>query len=77
MHCRNSYFCREYIEGYFLNNPTHAKFINKEVLEGYYGVGGVRIEDDILVTEDGYENLTSAPKGQEMISIINAQGVRK
>ncbi|TFA97952.1 putative Xaa-Pro aminopeptidase [Trichoderma ghanense] len=71
------YFCREYIEGYFLNNPTHAKFINKEVLEGYYGVGGVRIEDDILVTEDGYENLTSAPKGQEMISIINAQGVRK
>ncbi|EGR48826.1 uncharacterized protein TRIREDRAFT_61765, partial [Trichoderma reesei QM6a] len=66
------YFCREYIEGYFLNNPTHAKFIDKDVLEGYYSVGGVRIEDDILVTEDGYENLTPAPKGEEMIRIINA-----
>ncbi|KAL7932108.1 peptidase M24, structural domain-containing protein [Trichoderma chlorosporum] len=67
------YFCREYIEGYFLNNPAHAKFINKDVLEGYYSVGGVRIEDDILVTEDGYENLTTAPKGQEMVDIINAK----
>ncbi|RFU76856.1 xaa-pro aminopeptidase [Trichoderma arundinaceum] len=68
------YFCREYIEGYFLSNPAHAKFIDKDVLEGYYTVGGVRIEDDILVTEDGYENLTAAPKGEEMLAIINAKG---
>ncbi|KAL7789799.1 peptidase M24, structural domain-containing protein [Trichoderma ceciliae] len=71
------YFCREYIEGYFLSNPTHAKFIDKTVLEGYYSVGGVRIEDDILVTEDGYENLTSAPKGVEMVDIINSKGSRQ
>jgi Xaa-Pro dipeptidase len=32
------------------------------VLNQYWDVGGVRIEDDILVTEDGYENLTTAPK---------------
>ncbi|GFP58936.1 probable Xaa-Pro aminopeptidase GLRG_02280 [Trichoderma asperellum] len=68
------YFCREYIEGYYLSNPDHAKFIDKDVLESYYSVGGVRIEDDILVTEDGYENLTTAPKGEEMISVINAKG---
>ncbi|QYT02655.1 Aminoacylproline aminopeptidase [Trichoderma simmonsii] len=71
------YFCREYIEGYYLANPDHAKFINKDVLEGYYTVGGCRIEDDILVTEDGYENLTSAPKGQEMVDVINAKKGRQ
>jgi Xaa-Pro aminopeptidase len=27
----------------------------------------VRIEDDILVTEDGYENLTWAPKGETVL----------
>lgn len=66
-----SYFCREYIEGYFLNHPVHSKFINSAVLGKYWDVGGVRIEDDILVTHDGYENLTLAPKGEEMLSIIN------
>lgn len=67
----HSYFCREYIEGYFLNDPIHSKLINKEVLAKYWDVGGVRIEDDILVTKDGYENLTNAPKGKEMWDIIN------
>ncbi|CAI0654356.1 unnamed protein product, partial [Colletotrichum noveboracense] len=68
------YFCREYIEGYFLSNPRHARFINKAVLEKYYRVGGVRIEDDILVTDDGYENLsTGAPKGEELLRVINGK----
>ena len=31
----------------------------------------MRIEDDILITEDGYENLTTAPKGEEALRIIN------
>jgi Xaa-Pro dipeptidase len=30
----------------------------------------VRIEDDILVTADGYENLTTTPKGEEALKII-------
>lgn len=33
-------------------------------------VGGVRIEDDILITSRGYENLTKAPKGDAMFDII-------
>ncbi|KAK4106487.1 hypothetical protein N658DRAFT_512329 [Parathielavia hyrcaniae] len=64
------YFCREYIEGYFLNDPYHSRYINKEELDKYWDVGGVRIEDDILVTDNGYENLTWAPKGQDMLKEI-------
>lgn len=56
------YFCREYIEGYFLRSDRHKHYIDAEKLERFYHVGGVRIEDDILVTETGYENLTKAPK---------------
>jgi hypothetical protein len=70
---RHRYFCREYIEGYFLNSPSHSRFIDAEVLERYYPVGGIRIEDDILVTEGGYENLTTAPKGEELMSVINGE----
>lgn len=68
---RISYFCREYLEGYFRSDPVHRQFIDWDVLEDYYAVGGVRIEDDILVTEDGYENLTTAPKGDELLDVIN------
>ncbi len=51
----------------------HAKYINTDVLAQYYDVGGVRIEDCILVTDSGYENLTTAPKGEEALQIINGQ----
>lgn len=69
------YFCREYIEGYFRKSEKHRDLIDWDVLEAYYHVGGVRIEDDILVTEEGYENLTTAPKGDEMEDIINGRDV--
>ena len=35
----------------------------------YPGVGGVRIEDLLVVTEDGHHNLTSFPKGPETFEI--------
>ncbi|KAI1810913.1 metallopeptidase family M24-domain-containing protein [Poronia punctata] len=64
------YFCRPYIEAYFLRNDQHKNYINSAVLDKYWDVGGVRIEDCILVTEDGYENLTTAPKGEELLRIV-------
>lgn len=48
----------------------YARYIDFEVAEKYVHIGGVRIEDDVLVTADGYENLTTAPKGEEMLAII-------
>ncbi|KAL3444432.1 peptidase M24, structural domain-containing protein [Aspergillus insuetus] len=51
-----------------------SKYINFDKAEQYLPVGGVRIEDDLLVTRTGYENLTTAPKGQEMLEIIRRGG---
>lgn len=66
------YFSR-YALNLFSKDSRFGKYITKDedLLEKYYPVGGVRIEDDILVTEDGYENLTTAPKGEKALKIIN------
>lgn len=41
----------------------HTSFINYEALKPYYEFGGIRIEDDVVVTADGYRVLgTPAPK---------------
>ncbi|KAF3915407.1 hypothetical protein AA313_de0208552 [Arthrobotrys entomopaga] len=58
------YFCEFIIQPY-LDDPKHNKYINQEVLKKYWAVGGVRIEDDVLVTKDGYENLTNVVKELE------------
>ncbi|KKY21892.1 putative xaa-pro dipeptidase [Diplodia seriata] len=55
------YFCRFIIEPY-LKDEKHKGFIDEKVLDRYWEVGGVRIEDNVLVTETGYENLTETPK---------------
>ncbi len=69
MSCR--YFSRYALEEVALKDTKISKYINKDLLSKYYPVGGVRIEDDILVTENGYENLTTTPKGDEALKIIN------
>ncbi|PQE10811.1 metallopeptidase family M24 protein [Rutstroemia sp. NJR-2017a BBW] len=66
------YFCRFIIEPY-LKDPAHSKYIDADVLEKYWPVGGVRIEDNILITKDGYDNLTTTVKDvDEMLKIINS-----
>jgi Xaa-Pro dipeptidase len=65
------YFCRFIIEP-FLKDPLHSKYIDSAVLEKYWEVGGVRIEDNILLTETGIENLTTAPKETAEIEALVA-----
>ncbi|RKF60933.1 putative Xaa-Pro aminopeptidase pepP [Erysiphe neolycopersici] len=65
------YFCRFIIEPY-LKDPKHAQFINMNVLERYWEVGGIRIEDNVVITETGHENLTTVVKSIEEMEKIQA-----
>ena len=53
-----------------LEDINVAAFLNKAKLEQLYDFGGVRIEDNIIVTEDGHENLTDVPKERDEIEKI-------
>ncbi|KAJ6180298.1 hypothetical protein N7519_010759 [Penicillium mononematosum] len=63
------YFCRFIIDP-VLKAPETGKYIDTEVLERYWSVGGVRIEDNIHITKDGSENLTTAPKSIEEVESL-------
>ena len=59
--------------GIYFNNHSYQKYqnnINKTIWDKYKSVGGIRIEDTILVTENGYDNLTIIPKDIEWIEQI-------
>lgn len=46
---------------------VNSKYIDFDKTYQYLSVGGVRIEDDILVTKEGYEQLTKCPRTVEQI----------
>ena len=39
-------------------NQARGKFINWELVDALYPCGGIRVEDNVRVTEQGVENLT-------------------
>ncbi|KAI9506570.1 hypothetical protein GGI25_003429 [Coemansia spiralis] len=53
-------------------NPDVAKHIDFDMVAKYRSVGGVRIEDNIVITETGNDNLTSCPKEIAEIESIRA-----
>jgi Xaa-Pro dipeptidase len=50
-----------------------AKYVNQDVLQRFRKVGGVRIEDCVVITETGYDMLTQVPRTIEEIEALMAQ----
>lgn len=53
-----------------LKDNALSKFVDMSVLDKYWYIGGVRIEDDLLITDDGYENFTKITSDPFEISQI-------
>jgi Xaa-Pro dipeptidase len=67
--------CRLYFNAHLFAPFKNSRFVNHDLLEKYWYVGGVRIEDNLLITKDGFDNLTPArlPKTVEEIEAVTAR----
>lgn len=55
------------------SDERQSKFLVKENLDRFWTFGGVRIEDDVLVTKTGVENFSIVPRTVEEIEAWMAQ----
>lgn len=51
-------------------DPKLIPFLNVEKIQKFMSFGGVRIEDDVIVTENGIENITKCPRTVEDIEHV-------
>lgn len=69
------YFIPQLIDIWKSENK-HADFINYEKVEEFKNFGGIRIEDDIVVTEDGVRVLgTPIPKSIEEVESVCSENI--
>lgn len=71
------YFNPFLIEEFLRKYPERSEVVDYEVIEKYSYIGGVRIEDDVLVTKDGYECLSKITTDPEEIEKIVSDGIAK
>lgn len=61
-----------YFAPYLIAPIRESNHINQDVLKKYEPVGGVRIEDDIVITPTGYTNLTTVRSDVEWLESVCA-----
>jgi Xaa-Pro dipeptidase len=59
-----------YFSPHLLAPIRDSKHINHDILKKYESVGGVRIEDDIVIIAEGYKNLTTVRSDVEWIESV-------
>ena len=52
----------DYLLNTALTSPIQSVYIDKDILSQYRAFGGVRLEDDVVVTETGIDNWTLCPR---------------
>ena len=62
------YFIPELIDQWKAESK-HDEYINYDKVEEYSDFGGIRIEDDVLVTDDGYRVLGSKPIPKSVVEV--------
>lgn len=71
-------YFNEFLIAEFLNKvPEREEVVDKKILKRYMYVGGVRIEDDVLVTKSGSENLTKITSDPDEIEKIVSNGLSR
>jgi len=67
------YFIRALLEP-ALQHPEQSKFLVADKIRRFLDFGGVRIEDNVIVTETGMENMTTAARTVDEIEALCARG---
>lgn len=65
------YFIPELIQQWHTRGQV-AQFVNYDRVKTYLGFGGIRIEDDVLVTNDGYRILGHRPIPKTVVEVESA-----
>lgn len=58
-----------------LANPEQVGFFDQSVLTRFRGMGGVRLEDNVLVTRAGIENFVVVPRSVRDVEKACAGGI--
>ncbi len=66
------YFIPALLEPALADDKT-AGYLNSKKLKKLFDFGGIRIEDNVIVREDGIENLTTVPKTRQEMELVMAE----
>jgi hypothetical protein len=55
-----------------LQDSVHSKFLVKEAIQPFMSMGGVRIEDNVVITDSGALSLTDVPRTVKEIEAVMA-----